>query len=253
MNSELITVVIVGTTTLCAGCVFIIMLVLTYQKRILRKNREMFLAVMRSQELEQQRIGQDLHDSLSPLISAIRLKTGMIEMKVEDAGVDFAPEFANLDILLIHSSRLIRETSHNLMPVALKDGLIAALEDYVSGIQHPNFCVSLYTHGFPAMLNELADVNLYRIIQELTHNAIKHSKGTSVKIFLFSFQQENIQLIVKDNGVGISKREVGASTSGMGHQNIENRVRLLEGTYIFYHVKPSGMGIHLKFDMRKWK
>lgn len=249
MDSSIISLIIAGTFALIIGFGFILMLILNHQKRILQKNREMFLAVMKTQELEQQRIGKDLHDSISPLISSIRQRAGKIELMIENGKSDLSGEFEKLDELLRNSALVVREASHNLMPVALKNGLNAVLDDYVKASDHPNLQVKLYNHNFPERLAEIAEIQLYRIVQELVHNAIKYSQGSEIKVYLFSFQQNDVQIIVRDNGKGMSDK----SGEGMGHKNLENRLKLLEGSSKFYTTKPSGLGIHLKFDSRKWK
>lgn len=251
MSDSLISVIVIGTILLFTVSILIIALILESQRKLLRKNREMFLAVMHTQELEQQRIGQDLHDTIGPLMSALRQKLGLMELKSSEAGYPQQEQFDGMDVLLKTSSEAIREACHNLMPGALKQGLNTALHDFVFRFDSVNMKLELMIHGFPEIYQDYAVINVYRIIQELVNNALKYSQGNKVQIYLFSFQPGILQIVVKDNGIGYNPEVV--VSKGIGYQNIQNRVKLLEGSCNYLISKPKGLRVHLKFDARKWK
>ncbi len=241
---------VIGTFVLILVFGFVLLLLLSYQKRILKKNKDLFLAVMHSQEQEQQRIGRDLHDSISPLISAVRLRAGTIELMLEEGRLDVAEEFKKLDELLANSGQVLREASHNLMPASLHSGLERMIEDFIAGFSHPSIQIQLFSRNFPEVHQEYAVLNIYRIVQELAQNALKYSQGSRISVYLFSFNLTNMQVIVRDNGVGMLTGLDNAK--GIGYQNIDNRVKLLEGSYLICPSRSGGHRVHLKFDVKKW-
>ncbi len=224
-------------------------LIVESNRRLLRRKKEDLIKVIQTQETERQRIGKDLHDSLSPLISTIRRSAGRIELDCEERGVNLSDQFLQLDDLLEQGGIIIRETSHNLKPSQLDLGLIPALDDFVGMTTSESQSITFYTRGKERKLPDHADILLYRIILELVQNAIKHSISTRIGVYLFWENTLKLHIIVYDNGAGFDRNSI---KTGMGLSNIESRVQVLAGK-IDYLKPKRGNRIHLSFNINKWK
>lgn len=150
-------------------------------------------------EHERQRIAQDLHDGLGVLLSTIKMKLS-IENETEQKQQKLGNLMGDIDIALED----IRGISRNLMPITLsKLGFNRAIEELIQNIRisNPNLDIELIKIVDNERLIEPVGVNLYRIIQELLQNVLKHSKASELIIQLFS-RDDVFVLMVEDNGVG---------------------------------------------------
>jgi signal transduction histidine kinase len=185
-------------------------------------------AILVGQEAERERIAQDLHDSLS--IRMIGLKR-MIESNVTPYG---AAALFEIDAIIGQ----VREISHNLLPYALKNlGLVKAIEDLsasvgVQGILAIHF--SKINIGPETRWESTVETEIFRVVQELLTNIVKHSSATNVEIELIA-DKNMIFLSVEDNGKGFDSGSV--SGNGIGLSNIKARINLLGGT-INYDTQP---------------
>lgn len=204
-----------------------------YQQRQKRKNQEILTlkreqqvktleSLMEGEEKERLRIAKELHDGVNGDLSAIKYKlTAMVEenTKVINEVVQ----------MLDRSSEQVRAISHNLVPPALeKFNLIEALEDYAASmneIHKPE--ITFQFLGDPIRLSKDVEVNLYRIVQELVSNAVKHAQASEITIQV-SHQQNNLLITVEDDGTGFDSKDI--KSKGIGLQNIESRIAYLKGT-----------------------
>ncbi len=139
----------------------------------------------------------------------------------------------------------IREISHNLTPASLsRFGLKYAVDDLISELRGSGIQVSFHTNYERNIISNFYEMNLYRIIQELLLNAIKHSGASQVAVDL-QFVNEQVMLNYHDNGKGIEITEP-ASLQGIGMVNMQTRSRLLGGTMEL--VNPNQHGLHMAFD-----
>ena len=205
-------------------------------------------AMLEGQENERKRLAVDLHDGLAGRLSATRLKLEKLasktEVKSQVKGVNEA--VSNIDASLSE----LRSIAMNLMPETLfKYGLKNAIEDYCSsigkGIQDIKFIIQFYDSDVELPTN--TSLTIYRIVQELINNAVKHSKATEV---LVQYLEENdkVNITVEDNGQGFS-REKASDSGGMGLNNLKNRVAYLNGEIDFYSSPEEGTTVHIVIDI----
>ena len=110
----------------------------------------------------------------------------------------------------------------------LKDfGLKTAVEEAVTRITHPGLRIMVDIDGCEKRLEYTMELSLYRIIQELLNNIMKHSHATEATVEL-TCEDSMVQLCVKDNGIGLDQEEL-KRPKGIGLHSIQNRVGLLEG------------------------
>lgn len=200
-------------------------------------------SMIAGQEDERERIAKDLHDSLGGLLSTIKLQIDNIQDK--DGNVDRLPDFKKATKLLDFAVSEVRTISQNLQPGALKRlGLVPALYDLVNRYrtnQGPEITFQYF--DVPSDLDQAFAMSVYRIIQELLNNALKHSQAKEIFIQL-NKEGEDIVIHFEDDGIGFDANKIYKS---MGLENIKSRVNYLKGTMEIDSRKQEGTSfvIHL--------
>ncbi len=185
---------------------------------------ESMQSMMKGQELERERVAKDLHDSLGGMLSAIKLRYDGLLKKDKVVNEE---EFTNIHDLLDDACQEVRNISNNLQPGALEQlGLIEALNDLINKYQKGQKTVIHFQHYGILGKNKFdsfTSLNIYRIIQELLNNSMKHAKAGEILIQLHRDNGELV-LMVEDDGVGYDTSTV---EEGMGSENIRSRVTFL--------------------------
>jgi signal transduction histidine kinase len=186
-------------------------------------------AILKGQEEERSRIAKDLHDGLGGMLSGLKLS--FINMKEK---IIFTQEnlnnFERSVGLLDSTIGELRKVAHNLMPeVLVKFGLEEALKDFCGSIQATTGISIVYQQfGDERKLNNQADANIYRIIQELVHNAVKHADASQIIVQLTK-NHINTGITVEDDGKGFDVKILDTK-KGAGFNNIRYRVLYFKGT-----------------------
>ncbi len=186
-------------------------------------------AMLKGQEEERSRIAKDLHDGLGSLLSGTKLSF----MNVRE-NLPLTPETSNqFDrslSMLDNSIGDLRKIAQNLMPEALvKFGLQEAVRDFCDTIQSTTGIKVLFQQlGERRKLHSTAEMFIYRIIQELVNNAVKHAEASQVIVQL-SMSNNKTGITVEDNGKGFDKKILD-QVKGAGMANISYRVQYFNGT-----------------------
>jgi signal transduction histidine kinase len=196
----------------------------------LEKERQLIAAqsLMKGQEEERSRLAKDLHDGVGGLLSGVKLS--LSNMK---GNVFLSEENARAVNMIIgqldNSITELRRVSHNMMPEALiKFGLREALENYCENIdQAGELKVRLQTYGLDHRMEQDTEIVIYRIVQELLNNVVKHAEAKQVLVQLIR-EQEKFTLTVEDDGKGFNLADPKAQ-KGAGLQNIKARAGYLNG------------------------
>lgn len=174
--------------------------------------------LMEAQETERQRLARELHDGIGQSLAALKM-----QLQLDDQ-----PKASHITVNRVNAlCKEVRSLSHQMMPLALKEkGLKSAIEQLIEyGFTAAGIQVDLVTSGLNERLPSKVEVHLYRIMQELTTNILRHAQATEVGIQLLH-QHTHVLLIVEDNGVGFSTER---KTKGMGLSNIHSRLEALSG------------------------
>jgi len=197
-------------------------------------------AHIEGQENEKERIAKELHDGIAGGLAAIKMNL---------QSFDHHPNQSNQLKKLIKGVDAIysevRNISHNLTPPEmLKHSFSDFLNKYLSEIAEiAQFKVEYIIHN-ERLLNQLEDnfkVEIYRILQELITNTIKHAKTELVEVQIMA-NHNTINLIVEDHGQGFHYKE---KSSGLGLQNIKSRIDALNGKINIDSVKGRGTIINI--------
>ena len=171
-------------------------------------------------------MAKDLHDGLGGMLSGIKLNLTSVKENLIVAETDtklFNNSIKQLDGAIVEMRRI----AHNMMPEALiKFGLSDAIEDYCNDINESNTVQMHYFQlNLQQSLEKSMEVILYRIVQELSNNAIKHADAKNIIIQIIK-HDHGITLTVEDDGKGF---DTGLLTKGAGLQNVQSRVDYLRG------------------------
>lgn len=203
-------------------------------------------AVLKGEEQERSRLAKDLHDGLGGLLSGIKYSFLNIRENLVMTPENASSFERNLD-MLDTSIQEMRRVAHNLMPEALfKFGLDATLREYCAGIANSGVLNIRYqSFGLESESpDQSISVSVYRIIQELINNIIKHAGARFAMVQLS--KSGNLLLIdVEDDGKGFSPD--GADQSrGMGWSNIRKRLEYLKGELNIHSGAGQGTSIHIE-------
>lgn len=196
-------------------------------------------------EEERSRLAKDLHDGLGSLLSGIKLTLNSMKGNLVVSGenaVTFTKVLGQLDTTIME----MRRVAHNMMPEALlKFGLDEAMHDFCDSINESNTVKMRYIQlGLRQPFEKSTEVILYRIVQELSNNAIKHAMAKSILIQLTKHER-GISLTVEDDGNGFDSTQISA-LKGDGLKNVQSRVDYLKGTLNIESEKGNGTSITIE-------
>lgn len=190
-----------------------------------QKEIELMQATISGEEQERKRIARDLHDGIGSRLSSLKMRLIHMSKNTRETEVK---EMEVFTALLNDSINDLRQVAYNLVPeTLLKLGLEEALRDLCHTLKTDAVSINFHASEIKKTISESNQITLFRIVQELINNALKHSECT--EIIVDCSQNEHLFLItVEDNGIGFKKEEL-ESFSGLGFKNIKNRIDLLNG------------------------
>lgn len=219
--------------------------------------KEKYLAVIKTEERERQRLAQDLHDGLGQRIAAANMSINALEDIARSQLDEEALEiFLTTKELIYNATKECRAISHNITPNSMKDfGLERAVGDLVKSYNIINRDINI---SFNSNLNgdrlsndnELAS---FRCIQEAVNNALKHSKSDTIDILIHK-SSKYLNIMVSDNGIGFdATNNTKNCQSGIGLKNLKQRIDILGGNLTVKSSPDNGTSIELGFSLLKPK
>lgn len=254
--SEFAIMFTIATVGMLLLAIAIVVFVLFYQKKMLQEQlkrqlmeadfqKKMLQAALDSQENERRRLAADLHDSIGAMLSTI--KVGLATMGRTEA----IPSEGLIQTkqMLDDTIESVRSISRDLMPSTLeKFGLGQAIKEMCEKIAGTAHLIVLYDEqGEAVPFDKTREVMVFRIVQELLNNAIKHSNATAINVN--AAWNHGLSISVQDNGKGFDydkQRDKKGRSTGLGLFNIENRARLLGAKVLFEKPAQGGIKISLK-------
>ncbi|MBS2097227.1 tetratricopeptide repeat-containing sensor histidine kinase [Carboxylicivirga linearis] len=206
-------------------------------------------AIIDAQEKERSRIANDLHDNLGSKIATLKLYIEGIKALPDESIDQIKPELDHLQSLSEDTYQEIRKIAHNKNTNALiAKGLITATQTIANQISESNQLqieVINVDVDDKININSTIEIQLFRIIQELLTNVIKHAKASEC-IIQFSIDENQLVLILEDNGTGFDIKEIKI---GYGLTNIEKRIDKLNGQFNIDSAKNNGTTVILKVPL----
>lgn len=196
---------------------------------------EIIKAIVESQEKERNKVGRELHDMIGANISVIRQH------------VDKANE--SLVNVIDSTIESVRNLSHGLVTPMIKDDEFAdEIKELCILFSTNELSIKPYFHKWQKIKNRETATHLYRIIQELLQNSVKHSGSSKISLQFIYDEQGFLSVVYEDNGKGFNYRQM--RKTGLGLINIENRVKLIHGK-IQYDTMVNGSGTTVIIDLPK--
>lgn len=190
-----------------------------------KMERQRLQAIIHTQEDERKRISAELHDGIGPVLSAAKLNLSMLDYQEKDTH-----RYETALSLIDKSYKELRTVSHIMMPATLlKQGIVEATRQLADELNSAGTMdVIVDAEETKRRFSESIEVNLYRIIQELLNNIVKHARPTEVQL-QFAAEKNELTLMIEDNGVGFDAKDLH-NGSGNGWHNITTRLRMLDGS-----------------------
>ncbi len=199
------------------------LVILDREKAKLERQSKRFL--IEGQEKERERIARDLHDGLGAMLTTMKLRLS------NELNKNTKEELTHL---LDEAIKEARNLSRNLMPTVLVDfGLFDALAQLAQSTEKNTGITVKYSSDCEherSRLKKSKQVYVYRIVQEVFNNALKHADCTELLLSITEFEDQ-MNVFIKDNGKGLENSS-NSESSGLGFKNIKERTELLKGELI---------------------
>jgi len=245
-GSTVSTVLFFGTIGMLALTIGLIVFIIFHQRKVIRyqlklqrmeqdQQKLLLNASIRLQEEERQRIAADLHDDAGPLLATARLYLN--ENLVNLDKTTQLQSIYNAKQIIDDTIQLIRNISHSLMPPTLKNfGLESAVNDLfqkISGSGSMN--ASSRFHDYRERLQAENELIIFRVIQELVNNILKHSNASFIHLTQ-NTSGNKFFIRLHHDGRGITQADfnkLNKSNVGLGLKNIQSRLKVLHGQIFF--------------------
>lgn len=251
MNTSL-QLILIGTIVMLMLGIFVVIMVVVQQKQVvqyklilkdkdLQLQKERLVAVLQGQEIERKRIAEDLHDEVGAQLSVLKLSLNHLQQLAGNGEKEKIKETKEFADSIIQQLRFISQSLH---PTTLENlGLSHALDSF-SSLMNKNreILISFRTDGTSYKVDREKALNVYRVVQELMNNILKHAEARNVRI---SYQSTPTLLTIRveDDGNGqlIDKYEESRKKTGhLGLKNIESRLNIIGGNITFVKNSPAG-------------
>ena len=219
------------------------------QLKIAKAREEGLNALILGVENERRRIARDLHDGACVHLAAVNMQLDSLRENLTDQP-ELSARLADITDDIEQTYREVRGISHDLMSKALeKTDLQVALEDLVMRCRQaqPRLDIQLYTQFRPEEVSGLAKIHLYRIMQELLGNTLKHAQAKQVNVQLLE-DRGNLLITVEDDGKGFDPA-ANEQSEGIGLTNVRTRVEVLRGTFHLESKPGRGTFINIEVPM----
>lgn len=255
MNFTPLQSILIGTFFLLLMGLAVIGFVIYYQRKQLKSQKEiqdlrilhqkqMLINSLAVQEMVRRKISNDLHDEIGGLLSATKLSISVLSKSVDASVKD---KIDHSKSLVSEAIAQVRSLSRDLIPRTLeKFGIAAAVEEFIQKMEEATpVSFSFYIDNLEKRFDPNLELTAYRVIQELTNNALKHADSIHIDIEILKSKDE-IHIIFKDDGKGFDLEKASLNKgSGLGLGNIFSRLDVVDGTYKFI----SNEGKGAEFDI----
>lgn len=186
---------------------------------------EIYQTIIETQEEERRNIGSALHDSVAQLLYGMRLNLQHFVM--EHGNAERIMPVKKMLNEVIHE---IRNISMDLFPSVIEEfGLGPAIKSMADRFSFPGFKVVTVFQENCEKISQRMKLAIYRIVQELLNNCMKHAVANHVLIRIMRSKNNEIRIEVRDNGRGFARKIEKCIEEGTGIRNIRSRIKLYQG------------------------
>jgi two-component system, NarL family, sensor kinase len=241
-ETEIFSAILLASGILAAIIICFIILVIRNHKKLLELQHRQLITEITALEYERKRIVSDLHDELGPLLAVVKFQIESLDTTLKQDIELIGKTSSNLDGIL----RRIREICNHMMPdVLTRKGLFKAVNEFIEQLYSRTSMDIIFTCQ-PAPVSPQTELHVYRMIQEMTNNAIKHSGASRLRIDI-NIKNEKLVLEVSDDGIGFNANSEINQREGLGIKNIFGRTTMLNGD--MYLTTEPGQGTVYKIEI----
>ena len=238
-------------TVMTAGIIIFIFL---FQRKIFKRNLEIkqiedmlqkqelstAYKILEGQDIERKRIAQDIHDNVGNIMVTLKMYADLLIKKKDIAEKErMAGEILKLAVM---GGEQYRNISHSLHSDTFGHfGLSVALKELFDTINNSGTVTAILNIQLEVDLSSEESRNLYRIVQELVNNTLKHASASQIKLEINTFKGDTISMVYEDNGKGFQDEELKENTLGI--KGIESRVSSMLGDVKFESVPGKGLTV----------
>lgn len=224
--------------------------ILNYQQQLqqVEQQRQMQLqqAIMQGEEQERERVARDLHDGLGGMLAGLKLNLSRLPAITDHTAHN--QELDKITIQLDNSVHELRHIARNMMPETLfRFGLPTAIKDLCESFAKGPVHIDFQSFHVQENIIKQTQVIIYRIIQELLSNAIRHSSATHI-VLQCSQNNNTFFITIEDNGKGFDTRAMN-KIKGMGLGNIQKRTAFLNGRLEINSTINEGTTINIELNV----
>ena len=203
--------------------------------------------ILKISDMERQRIGQDLHDSLGQTLSGISCLSQVLYRKLAAKSIEEAGQAAQIQSLLADTVDLSRSLARGLNPVGMTpESLMAGMEELASNTANMFGVECVFRYDCPVLIHDaVVAAHLYYIAQEAANNAVRHGRAKRIEIALESTDGATV-LNILDDGVGIC--ENASSSSGMGLRIMKYRADSIGASIDIRRRAQGGTAVTCRFN-----
>lgn len=213
-----------------------------HQKKLLEYSFE-------AQEAERKRIASDLHDDVGSILSASRIYIHQLKQDIPND--KYQTLKSDTTDLIDKAIDQIRTVSHNLFPPNLNRlGLIEASNDLCQRIQKIGNIDIHFDYNESISLSKKEELTLYRILQELTNNSLKHAQASKIN-FEFNSSKEKFKMLYLDNGIGFDHSANISKVKGLGLKSIESRANSIGAKLTIHSELGKGVKVELTLSSKR--
>ncbi len=245
MEAKVLNITLYVSLIIAVIIIYFFVSIIRYHRRYMKLQREKICAEIIIRENERKRIAGDLHDSLGPLLSAVKLNISSVD--IEDAADRLVLEKTGGYLDEIIGS--LRRISHDLLPSTLeRRGLLEAIREFINQVKNKQSVnIQLYVVKEITVPKE-KEIHIFRMIQEIVHNTIKHAEARNLQIG-FSEEGGHLLCLTKDDGRGFDKEKILSGSSGMGLRSLESRCEILNGILTLDSMPGGGTNYFIKIPV----
>jgi two-component system, NarL family, sensor kinase len=258
-QGEIIYIIILGSLAMLSLTAGFAVFIAIYQKRMIQEQekrrildveyqQKMIQSQIDSQEIERKRIAADLHDSIGSLLWAAKLNIAFLGRSIPLEG-ELKNSYNETLKILDQSIDSVKRISWELTPEAFQHiGLSASIKEMCARLDGKGLSLIVAEEGNTIFWKDDRALMVFRIVQELINNAVKHARASLIKVALI-WEQEDLVIEVSDNGIGFKPSET--ARNGVGWWNITHRSRKIGAVVTVRESLEKGSAIELKVALEE--